>query len=50
MPLTPAWAAGYLLIAAERMTQMFNSKPVEAPAAATATDRKRSVIAEDILI
>ena len=42
--------AAYLPCAALRITRMFNSKPTDTPIATPAIDRKRSVIAKDILI
>ena len=42
--------AAYLPQVAKRMTRMFTSKPDAAPTATTAVDRKRSVIAEDMVI
>jgi len=40
----------YLPQVAKRMTRMFTSKPDVTPTATTAVDRKRSVIAEDLVI
>jgi len=40
----------YLPQVAKRMTRMFTSKPDVTPTTTTAVDRKRSVIAEDLVI
>jgi cytoskeletal protein CcmA (bactofilin family) len=42
--------AAYLLSAVQRVTRMFTSKPNTIPKTAPVVDRKRSVLAEDIVI